>query len=235
MSNLVNVINISMGIIYKTTNLQNGKIYIGKAKTNNPMYLGSGSILREAIKKYGRSMFLKEILEECDDCLLDEREVFWISKFDSTNRSVGYNITKGGTGGDTTSQHPNKNNIIEKRGTKIKQWHKSLSESERNNRAKKISESKKGKSNGHTGFRHSEETKKLISENQPNKTLEWKKLHEAAMLKRRGVSLKAKFKPVIVNGTEYPSIHSAMKSLDIKHRATFYNRIKRGIIQIEYK
>ena len=40
-------------IVYKTTNLINGKIYIGKDMKNNPNYLGSGTILRRAIKKYG--------------------------------------------------------------------------------------------------------------------------------------------------------------------------------------
>jgi len=41
-------------IIYKTTNLINGKYYIGKDKYNNPSYLGSGFILYQAIKKYGK-------------------------------------------------------------------------------------------------------------------------------------------------------------------------------------
>ena len=39
--------------IYKTTNLVNGKVYVGQEKWNNPNYLGSGKILRLAIKKYG--------------------------------------------------------------------------------------------------------------------------------------------------------------------------------------
>lgn len=39
-------------IIYKTTNLINNKIYIGQDKNNNPKYLGSGDLLKKAIKKY---------------------------------------------------------------------------------------------------------------------------------------------------------------------------------------
>ena len=53
-------------IIYKTTNLVNGKIYIGQDKYNSPVYLGSGKILHLAFQKYGIENFNKETLEECE-------------------------------------------------------------------------------------------------------------------------------------------------------------------------
>ena len=235
MSNVENVINNSMGIIYKTINTKNGKIYVGKDKTNNPSYLGSGVILEQAIQKYGRESFQKEILEECDDNVADDREIFWIAKLNSTDNSIGYNITNGGTGGDTTSNHPNKKDIINKRNSGVKNWHESLSESERRARGERISNSKKGKSNGRAGIAHREESKELIKKNQPEKTNEWRESHAIAMAKRKGKPFTQKYKPVIVNDVEYPSIKHAIESLGIKHRATFYDKVKRGIIKLEYK
>ena len=47
-------------VIYKTTNLLNGKYYIGKDEKNNSDYLGSGKILKLAINKNGCFICLKQ-------------------------------------------------------------------------------------------------------------------------------------------------------------------------------
>lgn len=87
-------------IIYKTTNLINGKIYVGKDAKNNPNYLGSGNLIKLAIIKYGKENFKKEILEICvDDNELSEKEIYWINKLDSINLLIGYNLSEGGIGG----------------------------------------------------------------------------------------------------------------------------------------
>jgi Zn-finger domain-containing protein len=51
--------------IYKTTNLKNGKFYVGMHSTNklDDGYLGSGTRLRRSIRKNGKENFKLEILE----------------------------------------------------------------------------------------------------------------------------------------------------------------------------
>lgn len=94
-------------IIYKTTNLINGKVYIGQDSKNNSEYLGSGLIINRAIDKYGKENFVKEIIEECSSKEeLNEREIYWIDKLNATDRSTAYNICSGGLGGDTLTNHP---------------------------------------------------------------------------------------------------------------------------------
>ena len=113
-------------IIYKTTNLINNKFYIGKsARGIDDAYLGSGMLLKKAIKKYGKSNFKKELLEEVtDEKLLDEREKYWIKFLDSTNKKIGYNITEGGTGGNTLKNHPNEKILFKKRFDALKEYQK---------------------------------------------------------------------------------------------------------------
>lgn len=88
-------------IIYKTTNLQNGKIYIGKHKTTNinDDYLGSGKILKRAIDKYGESSFHKDILFIYDNEIdMNNKECELVNE-DFVNDNNTYNICIGGKGG----------------------------------------------------------------------------------------------------------------------------------------
>lgn len=139
-----------MSIIYKVTNCINNKIYIGKSKTNDPNYFGSGLKILFAMKKYGKNNFKKEILEECPEQDLNTREQFWIAKYNSTNDKVGYNISKGGDGGS--------------------HYWDTLTDEQRVIHNKKISEGKKGVPRKP----QTEETKRKIAENQPTSP-EWYK------------------------------------------------------------
>jgi hypothetical protein len=88
-------------IIYKTTNKINGHFYIGYHKTNNleDSYLGSGSILKYAIKKYGEENFKREILyvfPTKEEAIIKEMEIVNNDLINSPNT---YNLRLGGDGG----------------------------------------------------------------------------------------------------------------------------------------
>ena len=101
--------------IYKTTNLINNKIYIGKDTTSDPRYFGSGLLIKRAFKKYGSENFIKEVIDTSDDYNeLSKKEIYWISFYNSTDKKIGYNISNGGDGGDTLSNHPDLEIIKEK-------------------------------------------------------------------------------------------------------------------------
>lgn len=85
--------------IYKTVNLINNKIYIGKDTKNRSNYLGSGKLIRNAIQKYGRENFIKFIIDTADtNEELCVKEIYWIKELNSTDPLIGYNIRLGGEG-----------------------------------------------------------------------------------------------------------------------------------------
>jgi hypothetical protein len=53
---------MDISIIYCTTNKINGKKYIGSHNKRKLNYLGSGTDLKQAIKKYGKENFTRQIL-----------------------------------------------------------------------------------------------------------------------------------------------------------------------------
>jgi len=127
-------------IVYKTTNTANGKFYVGKDKHDDPKYLGSGTILKLAIKKYGVESFVKEVLERCDETNLNEREVFWIEKLEPP-----YNIAAGGAGGDVMkyASEERKRKYSEKLSRSMRERAKNPTDAMLN-KGKKISAAKKG-------------------------------------------------------------------------------------------
>jgi len=89
------------GFIYITTNLINGKRYIGQKmfRKDWKYYLGSGKGIKYAIKKYGRENFQRDIVAIAySEKELDELEVEWINNYNAIKSYDFYNIAEGGNG-----------------------------------------------------------------------------------------------------------------------------------------
>lgn len=95
-------LKLNYGIIYKITCLINGKVYIGQTITTleerwrGHQYKEGCRHLHNAIIKYGKDNFKVEEIERVPIDDLDKREIYWIAYYNSTDRTVGYNILKGG-------------------------------------------------------------------------------------------------------------------------------------------
>ena len=159
--------------IYRITNLINGKTYIGqhKYKKLNDEYMGSGVLIKRAIKKHGIENFKKEILYSRIQYkeTADDMERFAIAK----ERAIGkaeYNIANGGNGTGTVSDET-KQKISKSRSGKPT-WNKDKHMSEEYKI--KLSMALKGKPTWNTGKKCgplSEEHKRKISESEKGRKL----------------------------------------------------------------
>lgn len=92
--------------VYQTTNLVNGKIYVGVHATEDPndSYLGSGHLIQQAIKKHGRENFRKEVLFDFDNEAAMEAKEREIVTREFVDREDTYNLVPGGYQGDSYYQ-----------------------------------------------------------------------------------------------------------------------------------
>lgn len=130
--------------IYMTINNITNMRYIGKHYGElDDSYLGSGTILKRAIDKYGKENFSKQILfiSENDE-INSQKEKEFITLYNATSNPLFYNIHEGGCGGNTTAGY---------------------SEEEKAALRKKLSELNSGINNGMYGKQHSEKTKAFLS------------------------------------------------------------------------
>jgi hypothetical protein len=160
--------------LYKTTNTLTGKFYIGVHSTSNldDGYIGSGKQIKDAIKKYGRDVFVREILE-----YFESREKAFIRESeivteDFIKNSNNYNMGIGGLGGNTKTEEIKRQVSKKLKGRVFTEEHskkKSLAQTgEKNHRYGKSNPNNPvlyGKDNGMFEKTHSEATKKMISDN----------------------------------------------------------------------
>lgn len=128
--------------IYLITDIRNGKQYVGKCNHNNPYYFSGGKIICNIVKKHGRKVFIREILEYGDysNAFLNSLEKHYIKIYDTFNN--GYNLTEGGDDGAKTmnakckitssKKREKKVNMFDMNGTFIKSF-KSVSDAAKNN------------------------------------------------------------------------------------------------------
>ena len=98
-------------LVYRTTNILNGKYYIGSHATTklNDGYLGSGILLKQSIKKHGKESFTREILAEFDTLQeMRQHEMVLVAQCCKDRKS--YNLSDSGHGSvcgdDNVSKRP---------------------------------------------------------------------------------------------------------------------------------
>lgn len=96
--------------IYKLINTINNKIYIGLTTESIPercrkrvaeaKYRDSrNSYILNAIRKHGSEVFKVEQIDTANSLKeLQQKEIYYIQLYNSTDRKIGYNLTKGGEG-----------------------------------------------------------------------------------------------------------------------------------------
>ena len=92
--------------IYCIENVDTSKKYIGQSKDIKKRWqkhinaLNSGThrndYLQHAWNKYGENRFKFYIIEECVADILDEREIYYIDYYKTTDSDYGYNLKSGG-------------------------------------------------------------------------------------------------------------------------------------------
>ncbi len=167
--------------IYKITS-PTGKIYIGQSidierrfnEYKNNRGCSVATRLYHSLKKYGFENHTTEILIECDVSELNDKEIYFIEKYQSFNTEHGMNLHSGGNNHKVSDETREKLRI-----SHLGQpaWNKGLTK-ETDPRLKKqgLSHSEKLKGRKHTeetklkmsiarkGRKHTEETKKKLSQ-----------------------------------------------------------------------
>ena len=111
-------------IVYKITCKINNKMYIGQTtetlKQRFSRHMGyqkdeHDTKFYRAVRKYrAENFYIEELDIAKNQTDLDEKELYWINKLDTVNNGYNSKAVKGKCGGDTLSNHPNKEIISEK-------------------------------------------------------------------------------------------------------------------------
>jgi group I intron endonuclease len=192
---------MSYGIIYKTTNAINGKVYIGQTVYTLAHRKGAHKFMSKkgdqrtpfqaALLDEGFSNFSWEQIDAAETPEeLDRKEKQWIARYQSDKPDKGYNILDGGT--HFTIPEETRKKISEAlTGKHLSPSHrKNIGEGNKGKvvseeTRRKISEAQKGRKNIRHGYHLSEETKRKISEANKGKHYEGRPMSEETKQKLR--------------------------------------------------
>lgn len=157
-------------IVYKVTNVKNGKVYIGKSHSKTPyrrwrlhvLEAGRGSkrYFCNAIRKYGTDAFTIEVIYQAKTAYeLSRMETFFIVLHQSYVPANGYNMTMGGDGRKQSSEERRMRSVRSPR------WMlgKHHPEETREKLSRAVSKAITGENNPFFGKHHSEETREKLS------------------------------------------------------------------------
>tara|TARA_R110000868_G_scaffold12456_15_gene59602 strand:+ start:47 stop:871 length:825 start_codon:yes stop_codon:yes gene_type:complete len=156
---------------YKITNLVNSKYYYGIKSTNNieDRYFGSGTALKNAIKKYGVDNFTKEIIADYSTRKEASDHEARVVTLELIQLKECYNCKTGGDNGFIMSEESKKKMSISRAGKYNGSSHPMFGKKMSEESKKKMRESQKVRytiSDSHRkGVKLTEEHKKKLSEN----------------------------------------------------------------------
>ena len=222
------------GLIYKITNLLDGKIYVGQTTQKLELRLkyhksSKHTFIGRAIRKHGWKNFKAEVIEECESQeQLNEREVFWIAKL-NCKKPNGYNLTDGGERNFKMVESVRKKISLAGMGRKLSAETKAkISASNKKNYAENPDRRLKI-SIANTGNQHSKgvvpsiETRKKISDAKKNLSVETHRKLSAAQIgnkKKLGFKCSDETKFKMSNARKkivYPVLESELNKLKLTH------------------
>jgi len=201
--------------IYKITS-PTGSIYIGQSKKiESRISHYRGALCRSqfriynSINKHGWGSHVFEVIEECEESILNEREIFYIKLFDTFNTEHGMNLRPGG-GNHKLSEDSKRRISIGNKGKKRSEHH-SLRMSKLHKGKKLSEEHRQALKKANTGSKRSAEVKMNMSKAQKERT------YIASESIRRSISEKAK-KRISENGMHPRMINYEGKGESLKKK-----------------
>lgn len=152
--------------VYQTTNVATGAIYVGvHFGTEDDKYIGSGVVLKRAVKKYGRLSFMREIVKCCDSVEEAYELEELIVDSDFVDRHDTYNLALGGRGHD--GRNNSEETILKMRKPKSEAHRAAISKGKT---GKKLSQAHRDAcARGRLGSKRSEQTRSKMSRTRTNK------------------------------------------------------------------